>query len=87
MIKGGYQIIDLENKKLRLDVGMVYEGIYESIENTTKATLISGLNIEGTPYNDIYINLKVDGSNFVGVIDDGSKIYISDNDVVKIVEY
>lgn len=87
MIKGGYQIIDLENKPLTIDVGMVYEGIYELVENTRKATLISGLNISGTEYNDVFVYLRVVESNFEGIINDGIKIVINDNDVVKIVEF
>ena len=87
MIKGGYQIIDLENKKFRFEVGIVYEGIYESIENTTKATLISGLNVEGTQYNDVFVNLRVVGADFEGIVNDGIKIVIRDNDVVTIVEF
>ena len=65
MITGGYKIIDLGNKNLTADVGMVFDGIYEAIESTRKTTLLSGLQIGGVEYNDAFVNFKVSGSNFV----------------------
>lgn len=87
---GGYKIIDLENKKLTNDVGMVYEGIYDKIESTRKPILISGLNIDGKEYHDFFATLYKVG--IVYMIDihehaggDGLKsLSINDNDVVTI---
>ena len=87
MIKGGYQIIDLENKYLTINVGMVYEGVYEQIENTTKPILISGLAIEDTAYSDLYSYPKVDGSDYVFIIDDNIKLRINDLNVVTAEEF
>lgn len=87
MIKGGYQIIDLENKYLNLNVGMVYEGLYEQIENTTKPILISGLAIEDTSYSDLYSYPTVDGSDYVFVINENIKLRISDLNVVTAEEF
>lgn len=61
---GGYQIIDLQNKPLS-GVGMQYEGLYEKIEGTKKPILLSGLNVDGTEYHDAFVNINVDGGNFV----------------------
>lgn len=83
MLKGGYQIIDLEDKELTSGVGMVYEGIYEKIEGNRKAILISGLNVEGTEYHDTFVELAVSGSNYEGTIY-GKTITISDVDVVTV---
>lgn len=83
MTKGGYQIIDLKNKELTSGVGMVYEGIYDKIEGTRKAILISGLNVGGTEYHDTFVELTVNESNFVGTIY-GKTITISDNDVLTV---
>ena len=82
MIKGGYQIIDLGGKNLTINVGMVYEGLYESIENTTKPILISGLVINHYEYNDTYSYPTVDGSDYVFIITDGTRIRINDLNVV-----
>lgn len=81
MIKGGYQIIDLQNKQLTVDVGMVFEGIYDKIEGTRKAILLSGLNIGGREYHDIFVPFDVDSTNFVGTAY-GHTITIQDTDVL-----
>lgn len=83
MLKGGYQIIDLQNKELESGVGMVYEGTYDKIEGTRKAILISGLNVGGTEYHDTFVELTVNGSNYEGTIY-GKSITISDADVVTV---
>lgn len=83
MTKGGYQIIDLKNKQLTSGTGMVYEGIYDLIEGTRKAILVSGLNVGGTEYHDTFVDFTVNGSNFEGTIY-GKTITISDTDVVTV---
>lgn len=83
MLKGGYQIIDLKNKELTSGVGMVYEGIYDKVEGTRKAILISGLNVGGTEYHDTFVELTVNSTNFEGTIY-GKTITISDEDVVTV---
>lgn len=83
MLKGGYQIIDLKNKKLTSATGMVYDGIYDKIEGTRKAILISGLNVGGTEYHDTFVELTVDGTDYKGTIY-GKTITISDKDVVTV---
>lgn len=83
MLKGGYQIIDLKNKELESGVGMVFDGIYDKIEGTRKAILISGLNVGGTEYHDTFVELAVNGSNYEGTIY-GKTITISDVDVVTV---
>lgn len=85
MLKGGYQIIDLQNKELQLTVGMTYEGIYDKIEGTRKAILISGFNLDGKEYHDTFVELDVSGSSYTGTIY-GKTITISDTDVVTITE-
>lgn len=88
MTKGGYQIIDLGNIEHRLEQGMVHDGIYDKIEGTRKAILLSGINVQGVEFNDTYIFPCVNGSNFVAVVGDNPTtneryvINIQDNDVV-----
>lgn len=85
---GGYKIINLENKELKLNVGMVYDGIYDEIEGSRKPLLISGLNIDGDEYHDFYSTPIVsNGSFIIGVM--GTKglthqIEVADTDVVTI---
>lgn len=85
MQKGGYQIIDLKNKELTSGVGMTYEGIYDKIEGTRKAILVSGLNLEGTEYHDSFVDFTVNNTVFEGTIF-GNAITISDEDVVTVTE-
>lgn len=83
MKKGGYQIIDLENKQLTLSVGMVYEGIYVKIEGTRKPIYLSGINIGGTEYHDTCVDLVVNGTDYTGTIY-GKTITITDKDIVTV---
>ena len=90
MVKGGYQIIDLKNKELQLGVGMVYDGIYDLLESTRKVVLVSGLNIDGTEYKDMFLNFGVVGSEFHAIIifdiTNTLLITINDNDIVTITQ-
>lgn len=83
MVKGGYQIINLEETPLRTGIGMQYDGLYEKIESTRKPILLSGINIDGVEYHDTYVEAHVDGSSFVMNVY-GKKISINDNDVVEV---
>lgn len=65
MSKGGYQIIDLENRDLRNNIGMQYEGVYEKIEGTRKPILISGLQVQGVEYHDVFVFSRVEGSAYL----------------------
>lgn len=83
MKKGGYQIIDLEGRNLLDGVGMVYDGIYDAIESTSKTYLISGLVIENIDYNDEFSTPALDGSNYVFHLSNSDiTLTVTDNDVV-----
>lgn len=59
---GGYQIIDLENRNLEPDVGVVFNGIYELLEGTRKPILLSGLQFNGFELHDIFCDfVPIDG--------------------------
>ena len=62
---------------------MVCDGVYELIESSTKALLVSGLVIDKLDYHDAYVNFKVNASNFEGDLY-GYTIEVQDNDVVTI---
>lgn len=83
MTKGGYQIIDLQDKNHELDVGMVHEGIYDLIEGTRKAILLSGVTIEGVEYRDTFVEpLIIDSAYVCFFYGDKFTVTIQDNDVV-----
>lgn len=85
MVKGGYQIINLENKDLTTGVGMQYSKLYEKIEGTRKPILLSGIQIDGTEYHDCFVEPIVDGTNY-NVTAYGKTITISDLDIVTVLE-
>ena len=85
MTKGGYQIINLKNHTFTSGVGFEIKGIYDLIEGTRKAILISGLVVDDTEYHDCFCVPEVNGSNFEMLIKTNrSEIVISvqDNDIV-----
>lgn len=91
MLKGGYQIIDLEDKNHELGVGMVHEGIYDKIEGTRKAILLSGLKFEGSELHDVFAFPTVSGSSFIfpitAVSGDSTRtmlVTVEDTDVVTV---
>lgn len=85
MRHGGYIIIDLQGKELLDGVGMVVDGIYDKVEGTSKAILVSGFNFEGVEYKDTFVAFSVVGSAFVGKIYE-KEIKIEDTDVVTITD-
>lgn len=88
MTKGGYQIINLNDHPHTSGVGAVHEGIYDKIEGTRKAILLSGIIIDGVEYHDTYIFPTVNGTNYVAVVgvnpttNEEYVVNIQDNDVV-----
>ena len=89
MNKGGYQILDLENKSFTLGTGAVVAGAYGTIAGTKKPILVSGIVIAGKRYNDTYVDFTIvmTGNNiaFEGIIY-GKKISIASTDTVTISE-
>lgn len=86
MIRGGYKIIDLKNKPLEDSVGMVYEGIYDAIEECQKPIVLSGLNFGGTEYKDLWAQFTLAGGNYEFKFTDAARndinIVVEDTDVV-----
>lgn len=68
MKKGGYKIIDLKGEEIdtsgtsKINV----PGVYDEIEGSYgKAILLSGLNIDGTIENDIFVRPEIVSDDFV----------------------
>lgn len=85
MIKGGYQIIDLNDVNHSNDVGVIHNGVYNKIKSTRKVILLSGIVFRGIKYNDMFVFPKYNNTEIsmkIGNID----ITINENDVVKFIE-
>lgn len=83
METGGYQIIDFKGVQFELNTGQTIKGVYDQLESTRKAILLSGLNVGGTEYHDIFPSLKVSGTDYT--LDCyGYTITITDDDLVTI---
>lgn len=88
MNKGGYQIIDLGFHNYTSGVGAIHEGIYDKIEGTSKAILLSGIMVNAVEYHDAFIFPCVNGTNYVAVVGENPTlnnriiINIQDNDIV-----
>ena len=89
MNKGGYQILDLKKTNFALGTGVKVSGAFETIRDTKKPILVSGIVIARTEYNDTYVDFnKIRNGvafTFEGTIY-GKKISISVADVVTISE-
>ena len=87
-MRGGYLIIDLNNKNFEIGVGMVVDGIYERIENTRKPVRFSNFVLEGNEIRDLELNnIGIVGSTFEAGITRGDlnvTIVKADTDVVTI---
>lgn len=88
MVKGGYQIINLNEHAHTAGVGAVHEGVYERIEGTRKPILLSGIVVDAVEYHDTYIFPTVNGTNYAAVVgrnpttNEELIVNIQDNDVV-----
>lgn len=59
--KGGYQIIDLQDKNIVTGGSSVLiPGINDLIRGTYKPYLLSGIVIDGVEYDDCYVNINID---------------------------
>lgn len=68
MRKGGYQIIDLGGVNLgtaNSPAKPTIAGIYEKLEGTTKAIMLSGIVIDNVEQKDRYCTVNVNDSSYV----------------------
>ena len=87
MAKGGYQIIDLENRNLLSGQPTKYDGIYDIIESTKSAILLTNITVDGVEMHDSFVTCSTHGDAIVlsfTVVDDGGgveyHIFLVDND-------
>lgn len=84
MKKGGYQIIDLENRNFKSAQPQEMVGIYDKIEATRKPILVSGIQFNDVEYHDAFASVIKVGSRFDLTIQDGFVISVTDTDIVAI---
>lgn len=63
--KGGYKIVDLKGTSLTSGTEATIVGMYDAIESTNKRTIISGLVVGSTEYDDFPVLFTVSGTSFV----------------------
>lgn len=64
-MRGGYKLIDLQNKLLTTTSYATIEGIYETIENSYgKALMVTNINIDNVEKNDIFVIVDLSGTSF-----------------------
>lgn len=64
--KGGYKIIDFKGTALTSATEATIDGVYDAIESTNKRTIVSGLVVGATEYNDMEVDFVASGTSFVG---------------------
>lgn len=65
MVKGGYKIVNFKGENITTENGAEISGIYESLENNYhKPILISGIVVDGTEYNDTFVEVTVSGTDY-----------------------
>ena len=88
MNKGGYRIVDFKSTKLTTGGGaVVIDGVFNAVKNDyKKATLLSGVIIDGTEYPDEFGVFELDGSDYKIAIHGTTTITIKANDSVTVTE-
>lgn len=82
-LKGGYKIIDFKGTALTSGTEATIPGVYEAIESTNKRTIVSGLVVGGTEYDDMPVLFTVDSTSFVSIVtlpDSGSISFVVASD-------
>lgn len=64
MVKGGYQIIDLEDRNFTKLSNQTYKGIYEKLDNTRKPCILSGIKLNGIELRDVFVNFTKSGNQY-----------------------
>ena len=83
MKNGGYKVIDLKDNNLVTSAAAIeITGIHAAIENSyRKASLLSGIVIDGVEKNDAFITVTVSGSAYTISVYGKTITITSDDDV------
>lgn len=81
-MRGGYKIIDLQNKNITTETSIEIDGIYDAIESTQKPILIENITIDEVEKKPLFVQVDVDdNSNYVFAAY-GYTFTISDEDTI-----
>lgn len=85
---GGYKILDLQGKDFTVGQPKEVPGIYEAVESSRKAFMLSNYSVDGVEQNDRFVSLDLVGTSYqsLGNVFTESYISITKNDMVTIVE-
>ena len=64
MVKGGYQIIDLEDRNFTKLSNQTYKGIYEKLDSTRKPCILSGIKLDGIERRDVFVNFTKSANQY-----------------------
>lgn len=92
--RGGYTIVDFADVAL-IDgaaAGVKVAGATAAIADAgKKATLVSGLVVDGAKYDDLYVNFNLTEDGYLGVVwlskDEGLEILVEDGDYVTVTSF
>ena len=77
MYRGGYQLIDFKGTALTSGTEATIPGVYSAIESTNKQTVVTGMVVGGTEYDDFPVLFTVDSTDFVGIVHTAADSYIT----------
>ena len=86
-MKGGYKILDFNGYTFSTSTtsapkSTTIEGIYDRIENSDKAFLVEGYNLDGVEYKAFFTSFVVTGSSFVAIFNNHRITILADDEVV-----
>lgn len=86
MIIDGYQQINFKNVAIDDELGATIPGIYEAVDGAVQATMVLGLNDDGTAIKPFYTVFTKDGSDYLvaEIVGYNKTITITDADKVTI---
>lgn len=68
MLKGGYQIINLDGVNFKNSTPINVKGIHDTIEGTRKQIMLSGITYTDIEQRDMFVNFKNSSGTFTGNI-------------------
>lgn len=81
-MRGGYKIIDLQNKNITTESSISIDGIYDAIESTQKPILVENITIDEFDKKPLFVEVDVnEDSNYVFVAY-GYSFTITDEDTI-----
>lgn len=79
---GGYKVISLAGKNFEVEGTQNFPGIYDKIEDTNRAILVSGLVVDSVEVDDFFAEVTISGQEYT-LSGNGYELHIdADDDVM-----